>query len=218
MTTAFQTVFDRAESISINKRPVTAQTISRSKIVRTVSRAGAAWTFEVKLPDGIPWTELRSPIEQIEALGRTQAGTVQLNNAGYTSWLIPYLGSSTLYYYGLWQATWTKGDDEIELGSTKPSLASGYHFRAGDVIQLPSDDGVGTRGSVYTVTADVAYNATTIPLNRPILDDTTTAQRSFWVAENVNWSVYCIELPQWTIFARDQVSWSGPFIFYEART
>lgn len=27
--------------------------------------------------------------------------------------------------------------------------------------------------------------------------------------------VICVELPQWTIFARDQVSWSGAFVFYE---
>lgn len=28
-------------------------------------------------------------------------------------------------------------------------------------------------------------------------------------------TVICVEMPQWTIFARDQVSWSGPFVFYE---
>ncbi len=31
--------------------------------------------------------------------------------------------------------------------------------------------------------------------------------------ESIN--IICVELPQWTIFARDQVSWSGAFIFYE---
>lgn len=29
------------------------------------------------------------------------------------------------------------------------------------------------------------------------------------------WEVICVEFPEWTIFARDQVSWSGPFVFYE---
>jgi hypothetical protein len=27
--------------------------------------------------------------------------------------------------------------------------------------------------------------------------------------------VRCIEFPEWTIFARDQISWSGPFVFVE---
>ena len=30
------------------------------------------------------------------------------------------------------------------------------------------------------------------------------------------YTVYCTSLPQWTVFARDQVSWSGPFVFIEA--
>tara|TARA_R110001632_G_scaffold84624_2_gene186502 strand:+ start:179 stop:556 length:378 start_codon:yes stop_codon:yes gene_type:complete len=29
------------------------------------------------------------------------------------------------------------------------------------------------------------------------------------------YTVICIDFPEWTIFARDQVSWSGPFIFVE---
>lgn len=29
------------------------------------------------------------------------------------------------------------------------------------------------------------------------------------------WNVLCVELPKWTIFARDQVSWDGPFVFIE---
>jgi hypothetical protein len=28
-------------------------------------------------------------------------------------------------------------------------------------------------------------------------------------------TVICVEFPEWTIFSRDQVSWSGPFVFYE---
>lgn len=42
-----------------------------------------------------------------------------------------------------------------------------------------------------------------------------------WYYGNVNpgvneqYTVRCIEFPQWTIFARNQVSWSGPFVFLE---
>jgi hypothetical protein len=27
--------------------------------------------------------------------------------------------------------------------------------------------------------------------------------------------IICVEFPDWTIFSRDQVSWSGAFVFYE---
>lgn len=42
-----------------------------------------------------------------------------------------------------------------------------------------------------------------------------------WFYGNVNpgtndsWTVRCIQFPEWTIFARNQVSWSGPFVFVE---
>ena len=32
---------------------------------------------------------------------------------------------------------------------------------------------------------------------------------------NESYEIICIEFPQWTIFARNQVSWSGPFVFVE---
>ena len=31
-----------------------------------------------------------------------------------------------------------------------------------------------------------------------------------------SYTVRCIEFPEWTLFARNQVSWSGPFVFVEA--
>lgn len=30
-----------------------------------------------------------------------------------------------------------------------------------------------------------------------------------------SWVVRCIEFPEWTLFNRNQVSWSGPFVFVE---
>jgi len=32
-----------------------------------------------------------------------------------------------------------------------------------------------------------------------------------------SWTVICVQLPEWTIFARNQVSWSGPFVFFEVQ-
>ena len=62
MTTAFQYVFDNAESIGINIQPVTASTVSRDATVRTTARGGAVWRFDVRLPDGIPWRDRKSVV------------------------------------------------------------------------------------------------------------------------------------------------------------
>jgi len=34
-------------------------------------------------------------------------------------------------------------------------------------------------------------------------------------SQDESYTVRCVEFPEWTIFARDQVSWSGAFVFQE---
>ena len=206
MTTAFQYVFDNAESISIDRRAVTAQTVSRNNVVRTVSRGGQVWRFEVKLPDGPRWSDLRPYIEAIDYADRYTVGTVQLNNAGYNSWLTPYQGTAA--NPAAIAASWTQGGNTITL--TSGQAASGYNFRAGDFLQL------GASGRVYSVVADVAFGSNTVTLNRAVID--ATGSGTLITGVNVTWSVICTELPKWTIFARDQVSWSGNFVFFEDMT
>jgi len=204
-TTAFQYVFDNAESISFDRRAVTAQTISRDNTVRTGSRGGQIWKFTVSLPNGIRWSDSRAYIEAIDAADRYTPGTVQINNSGYTSWLNKYQGDS-VNYTGF-AATWTQGAQSITL-TTSPTTASGYKFKSGDIIQL------GLTGHVYSVVADVAYNSNTVFLNRPIMD-ASAVTTAIVVGPDVTWTLICVTMPTWNIFARDQVAWSGAFTFYE---
>jgi len=208
MTTAFQYVFNNAESLSFDRRAITAQTVSRDNTVRTISRGGQVWRFEVQLPDGPRWQDVRPAIEAIEYADRYTVGQVQLNNPGYVSWLSGYRGNSANItgFVG----TWTQGSDTVTL-TTSPTTTSGFKFRAGDFLQL------GPTGRVYTVRNNVTFTSNTVLLNRPIIDVTPGAPTALTVAENCVFSVICTELPRWTIFARDQVSWAGPFVFYEAQ-
>lgn len=206
MTTAFQYVFTNAESISIDRRAVTAQTVSRNNVVRTVSRGGQLWRFEVQLPDGISWTNLRPYIEAIDYADRYTVGTVQINNAGYNTWLTPYQGTAA--NPAAITASWTQGTSTVTL--TGGQAVSGFNFKAGDLIQL------GSSGRVYSVVSNVAFGSNTVTVNRPVID--ATGSGTLITGVNVTWSVICTDLPKWTIFARDQVSWSGAFVFYEDMT
>lgn len=123
---SFQWIIDNAESLSINRKKVVASTQSRDGTVRAVSRGNAAKRFEVKLPDGISWTALRTNIAAAEALDRYQTATIS----------IPY--AKFPWYYG----------------NTQPGSDESY-------------------------------------------------------------TVICTQFPEWIIFARNQVSWSGSFVFVE---
>jgi hypothetical protein len=201
---SFQWIIDNAESISINRKKIVGSTTARDGTTRAVSRGGQTWRFDVKLPDGPRWTDIRQFITQAESLDRTTAANIQLNNAGH-SWLVGYQGDTSSYTSFV--ANFTQNATSITLTSA-PAQSSGFRFRAGDFIQL------GSSGRVYTVAADVAYNSNTVTLHRPIIEGSASGI-TLRVAENCVFNVICVQFPEWTLFARDQVSWSGPFIFTE---
>lgn len=205
MTTAFQTVIDNAEAISFNRRKKVAQTTSRDGTVKSTSLGGQIWEFEVTLPNGPKWSEYRPLIERMEALDRVNVGTIQINKAEH-SWLTGYQGNlSTLTGIGV---SFTSGNT-VTITSGATGLSTGqFRFRSGDLIQL------GTSGKVYSVVSDVAHNGTTITLNRPVRE--AAGSYTLVVGQSVTWSVICVQFPKWTVFARDQVGWDGPFVFAEA--
>jgi len=207
-TTAFQWVLDNAVSISINRKAVVAQTVARNQTVRSISIGGQVWRFDVRVADGLRWSDIRGYIEQIDYADRYTPATIQFNRTGYNSWLTPYQGNNS--NPSVYTATGTQGATTINLNAIG-TIASGYHFRSGDLIQL------GSTGRVYSVVGDVPYSSRTVTLNRPIIDSTFSGI-SLITGVNVTWTVNCLNLPDWTIFARDQVSWSGSFQFIESFT
>jgi len=202
MTTAFQTVFDNAESISINKRKTVAQTKARDGTVKTTSLGGQAWEFTVVPPSGPKWSVYRPLIERMEALDRVAVGQVQINHPNLT-WLSGYQGDLT--NVSSINVNYVSGNTVlITSGAT---LGSGFRFRSGDFIQLNT-------GSVYSVVNDVPFNENLIVLNRPVRE--AAGNYILRVGQAVVWNVICTQFPTWTIFARDQVSWDGAFVFAEA--
>ena len=201
---SFQWIIDRAESISINTKKVVASTTARDGTVRAVSRGGQVWRFDVKLPDGIRWTDIRELIAEAEALDRVSTANIQINSVGHR-WLVGYQGNS-VNYTGF-TAIITQGSPTITLGSS-PTTTSGFKFKAGDYIQL------GASGKVYKVAADVPFNSNTVTLHRPVLEASTSGV-VLNVAENCVWNVICVSFPDWNLFSRDQVGWSGTFTFVE---
>jgi len=205
MTTAFQTVLDYAETISINRKRKVSQTTSRDGTVKATSLGGQIWEFEVQLPSGPAWTTFRPLIERMEALDRVTVGQIQINKAGQ-NYISGYQGNLTdLTNIAV---TYNTGNI-VTISSGATGLTTGqFRFRSGDFIQL------GTTGSVYSVVDDVAHNSNNIVLNRPVREAAGTY--TLRVGPAVVWNVICVQFPSWTIFARDQISWDGPFVFAEA--
>jgi hypothetical protein len=201
---SFQFLIDNAAELSVIRRPIVAQTIARSGVVRSVSRGNNTWRFQVTLPNGPAWSDYRQNITALEKLDRIDTGTIQFNNSGL-AWFIEYQGD--LAAVNAIAVTVPSSGNTVTITSA-PALASGYRFRAGDVIQL------GSSGKCYMVAQDVAYNSNTITLHRPLIDE-TAGSVTLRVGPACVWTVQCIQFPDWNLFARDQVGWNGSFVLQE---
>lgn len=199
---SFQFAIDNAESISIDTRAVVAATQSRSGHVRSISRGGSVWTFSVRLPDGPSWSEYRGDIARLEQLGRVSTAPIQFNLPGH-DWIVPYQGNAA--NPAAITATVPATGNTITL--TAGQAATGFNFRAGDVLQL------GAAGQVYRVAADVPAGTNTVTLHRPLIDPAGSVLLR--TGPDVVWTVRCVTQPLWTWFSRNQISWSGPFVFVE---
>lgn len=203
---SFQYIFDNAAQIRMDTHPVVAQSRTRSNVVKSVERGGDTWRFIVTMPQGQKWSEVRSKIALIEALGKTTSDTIQINNAGYNDWLTAYQGDSDVTA-GFQVNTISGKTCQISTyGAGHNLTASEYTFKAGDLIQLGS-------GHTYKVAADVIYPATTVTLNRTIIESDATY--SINIGPACSFTVKCTTLPAWIIFDRDLVQFNGQFVFEE---
>lgn len=80
---SFQWIIDNAESLSINRKKMVAQTTARDGITRSVSRGSQPKRIEVKVPDGIAWSDLRNNIAAAEALDRHTTATITIPYAKF---------------------------------------------------------------------------------------------------------------------------------------
>jgi hypothetical protein len=203
---SFQYVIDNAQSISISKRKRVAQTVSRAGVVKATSVGGQVYEFRVQLPNGLYWTDNRGLIEAVEALDRTTVNSIRINKSAH-SYISGYQGDIVAEVPAGITVSYSTGNT-LTITNVPGDVSSGYRFKTGDFIQL------GSSGSVYNIVSDVAHNDNTITVHRPIKE--SAGNYTLLVGRAVDWDVICVEMPTWTIFGYNQVSWSGAFVFVEA--
>lgn len=203
---SFQFVIDNAAELSVNRKPIVGQTISRGSVVRSVTRGTAVWQFDVRLPNGPRWSDYRPAITAIETLNQIESDTIKFNNPGL-DWFAGYRGNNSNPNAIEVEIENSQFTNRINIVSA-PTQTEGFIFRIGDVIQL------GSEGRCYTVTKDVAFNQTEIELHRPLINE-PIGIKTLRVGPACEWLVRCINFPSWTIFGRDQVAWNGTFVFLE---
>lgn len=202
----FQWIVDNAQDIIIERSGTVGQTIARDQTVRAVNRGNKVWKFTVTPSPGKRWadTGVRAYMELIQTANRYTPSSINFAATGQ-AYLFGYQGNNTGNGTN-WNASVTQGASSFTFSGTSPG--SGYKFKTGDIIQLANT------GPVYVVTADVAYNSSTVPVHRPILQ-TTGTYNNMNVGQACSFSVICTNLPTYKITPLGIIEWSGPFEFVE---
>lgn len=203
---SLQWVLDYAQQVSVNRRPIVAQTTTRSGVVRSVTRDTSFWTITATLPEGMRWSDHRASISDLEQSERFNTEFIGFRNAGI-DYLYGYRGDNPTYQG--WTATWLSGNQLILTNG--PTITSGYSLRKGDIIQL------GAQGHVYQVIEDVPWDSANVTVHRDIIN-ASVGSYSLFIGRDARFKVKCISFPQWSLVDYDQVGWSGSFVFQEDLT
>lgn len=196
---SYQYIINTAESIGFNCRQVVASTTTRSGITRSVGRGGQTWRIQVTPPRGPSWSDNRANIAMIEKLDRTAIVNIKFDSPGH-AWMTGYQGTLDPVAQANLSATYTQGSATIFLNN-----ATAGAVKAGDFVQLGN-------GRVYQAVATSTNQI--VQLNRPVIEANGSA--AVKLGQACTWRVQCVDFPSWNIFARDQVSWSGSFVFVES--
>ena len=206
---SFQYFVNTASNISIDNRPTTAQTISRSGMVRSVNRANSVWRFTVTPPTGPQYADIRTQILDAKTTGKDTAFNLQFDQTGL-EFMFEYQGDyTTATSRNVTVDPSVYGYNRV-IDST-PLTSGTYKYKKGDIIEV--------NGYVYEVTADVTGTSgnDSVYLHRNLIlaaddaDGTYTAR----LGTAARFSVKCINFPSFTLFGAKQVQWDGSFVFQE---
>jgi len=198
---SIQTFLDRATFLTVDKRKVSAQTITRSGQVKTAEVASAnPYRFAFGVTAGYTYSENRGALEELDSLDITVEENIDIGttntNLSYLTALQGTLGGSP---------TITSASGLSIVVSTGGATGSGVALKKGDFIQ----PGSGYRYP-YQVTADVNWNASTItvPIHRPFITQTgySVSLKPLLLGSAVTWNVKMVNKPSYTVLPHDRFS------------
>lgn len=219
---SIQTIIDKAQRISFDRKRMVSQTMSRSQRIKTSERASAQpLKIKVTPPGLLKYSDNRDTIEAIYTADRVEEQTINLANNANMSYLTEYQGNLTSTQLNALTIT-NFTTTNVTLGSL-PSIgslgrvglinSSTVIFSPGDFIQPHWSrypyivNQTVRRGSSSTVQFTV---------NRPaITSEAVTLTGAIIVGEDVSFKMVVVGLPNYQITQKDYFQFDGDFELVE---
>lgn len=220
---SLQKIIDRCTAINIERKKMSAFSISRSGQVKTMSRVSQIpWVFTVNMHSGMKYVDNRDLLEELDRLDRVFEEEINIgkSNTGI-AWVTAYRGTCTANALTFASVN-TIGVTNVTINVANVRTLGGatstdYLVKKGDYISFGSDN---TYRYPYTVLADTlvgSANTVVVSVNRPVITQSgyTIAGQPVKFGSNVSWRVKMIEQPSYTITPDRLIEFSGDFRLME---
>jgi hypothetical protein len=210
---SLQTIVDNATYVTIYRKKIAGQSISRSGRLLTSEVVSAVpYQFTSGMHSGLQYSTNRGLTEDLNALDVTEEATIDIGttNTGL-AYITAYQGDST----GIGAVTCVSASGNTLTVNASSAGSGTYLFKKGDYIQPAS----GYRYP-YQVTADVAHTTSSsvaIPLSRNFIpqDSYTLSGKGIVVGSAVSWKVKLLNKPKYSVMPGDILQFDSEFEYLE---
>ena len=210
---SLQTIVDNATYVTIYRKKIAGQSISRSGRLLTSEVVSAVpYQFTSGMHSGLQYSANRGLTEDLNALDVTEEATIDIGTTNTSlAYITKYLGDST----GIGACTITGSSGNTLIINATNAGTGTFLFKKGDYVQPAS----GYRYP-YQVTADVAHTtaaSVTIPLSRTFIpqDSYSLNGKLFVVGSACTWKVKMINKPRYSVLPGDILQFDDKFEFIE---
>ena len=222
---ALQTIIDNCNGMTINRRKVTGQQITRNSIPRvSTTPTKNPWTMELDMPTSFQYNNARALMESVDVLDRTGYEDVTFSNNANLNWIYRYQGTFALSQLNVLTVSSFVGNQLI-LSNLPAVTANRILFEPNDLIQIAgfpypftSTTRV-TRGTGTTVT---------VTTHRPNIITSGVTGLNIVVGNACTFRLFCPNMPVYklivggrqqsaggTLVGNALIEWSDPFQLYE---
>jgi len=210
---SLQTIVDNATYVTIYRKKIAGQSISRSGRLLTSEVVSAVpYQFTSGMHPGLQYSTNRGLTEDLNALDVTEEATIDIGTTNTSlAYITAYQGDST----GIGSVTCVSATGSTLVVDASNAGSGTFLFKKGDYIQPAS----GYRYP-YQVTADVAHttsSSVSIPLSRPFIpqDSYTLSTKGIVVGSACTWKVKMVNKPKYSVIPGDILQFDNDFEFLE---
>jgi hypothetical protein len=204
-----QTIIDKANGLTIDRRKVVGVQITRNEIPRTsLTPTKQPWRFVVTMPSSLRYYNNRDLLEEIDRLDRYQPQLITFGNNSCMSWIFRYQGTMSNSQINNIQVNSFIGN-QLVLSNLPVISSTRILFEPNDLIQI------GAYTYPFTSTTRVTRgnsSTVTITTNRPNIITGNVVGDGITVGSNCQFNMFCPNMPTYKLIPGGYVRANGSTI------